>query len=93
MEIANIIAIVAPAAALVFGAVSLRRGQRADDSTSAREMGQLLTEVGYIKSSLDALTRKLDGVEARYTALSERLAKVEAAAASAHKRIDEFEGR
>jgi chromosome segregation ATPase len=70
-----------------------RRNWKQDDTSNGREMGALLTEIGYIKSSIDGLSKKFDVLESRHTEFAERLAKVEASAQSAHKRLDSFEGR
>jgi hypothetical protein len=91
MDITTVIAIVVPSASLVFGFLTMRRGQKLDDGTQGREMGQILTEIGYIKSSLDSINKKLEHSDERFAILGERVSKVEAAAASAHKRIDELD--
>jgi len=50
----------------------------------------LISDIGYIKSSIDRMERSLEKVEDRYHELLNRLVKVEQSNASAHKRIDEM---
>jgi peptidoglycan hydrolase CwlO-like protein len=88
MEITAFLAVLSAIVAVVAAVLNIRRNQKSDDSTSGREIGSLLTEVGYIKSSIDSLNRKLDLHEERYTKLAERIAAVEQGAKSAHHRID-----
>jgi hypothetical protein len=93
MSVFEVCAILSPVFSLAFSYFAFRRGQKTDDGAAAREMGALLTEIGYIKSSIDGLSKKFDVLESRHTEFAERLAKVEASAHSAHKRLDSFEGR
>jgi len=90
MELGTILAIVSPVCAVAFGFVAMRRGQKSDDAASGREMGTLLSEMGYVKGAIDALGRKLDAHEGRYMGLLERVSAVEQSAKSAHHRIDDI---
>jgi hypothetical protein len=92
MDLGDIIAIVAPVVSGVGVFFAVRRGQRQDDSSAAREMGVLLTEIGYVKSSLDGVVRKLDTTEARYVELAKQLSGIEASVKSAHRRLDDMTG-
>jgi chromosome segregation ATPase len=90
MTISEVLAVISPLAAVLFAYVAMRRGQRTDEGKAEREMGSILTELGYLKSQMDGLLRKLENNEDRYAALSERITVVEQSAKSAHKRIDEY---
>lgn len=63
-----------------------------EGDTSGREMGQILTEIGYIKSQNDGLTQKIEKYNEQnnenYVKVCERLAAVEQKSTSAHMRID-----
>jgi hypothetical protein len=92
MDIKDLLLILSPLMSVVSIFIATRRGMRQDDSSSGREMGVLLTEVGAIKSSLAELGKKFDGLENRYAELRERVAIVEQSAKSAHRRLDETGG-
>ncbi|MDR1217237.1 MAG: hypothetical protein LBJ99_01480 [Oscillospiraceae bacterium] len=81
-------AILSPTLMVVFTFLAFRRGQKSDDTTTAREMGTILTEIGYIKSQMDGLNRKLEHYDERYTQFAERLSSVEQSTKSAHHRLD-----
>ena len=88
MTIETIWAILASIATVVFGFLAFRREQRSDDHASAREMAILLTDVSYVKSQLDSLTRRFEQHDDRFTRNSERVASVEQTAKAAHARLD-----
>ena len=50
--------------------------------------GQIMSELGYLKSNTDDIKRRLDKQDERHLDLVTRLTAVEASAAQAHKRID-----
>jgi len=56
----------------------------------SQQDGTVLTEIGYIKSSVDDVKKKLDKQDERYLELSTRLTVVEQSSKSAHKRIDDI---
>jgi septal ring factor EnvC (AmiA/AmiB activator) len=91
MRLVEILAIVSPIAAMVFGLLAFRRGQKNDDGQAAREIGTMLTEIGYIKSQLDTVQRKLESNDTRHSSVLERLSAVEQSDKSAHKRLDSLE--
>lgn len=78
---------------LVIAYAGFRINSRKEDKTEGREMGSVLTELGYIKANTDDI--KLEQKEQRKTNTEfySRLASVEASAKQAHKRIDRLEGR
>jgi predicted nucleic acid-binding Zn-ribbon protein len=91
MTIIEILAVMSPIVSVCVALITVRRNQKTDDSTSAREMGALLTEIGYIKSQLDSVNHKLELADNRHTSLVERLSMVEESAKSAHHRLDTME--
>ena len=90
MEISTLLAIISPICAVIFGIVAMRRGQKSDDAASGREMGTILSEMGYVKAAIDGLGRKFDAHELRYTGLIERVSAVEQSTKAAHRRIDDL---
>jgi len=88
MDITNILAILSPIVAVACGVIAMRRGQKTDDTSSGREMGALISEVAYVKATVDNISRKLDSNDERFTKLAERVSAVEQSAASAHHRLD-----
>jgi hypothetical protein len=89
----EVLAVVSPIAAMLFGYLAFRRGRKSDDGQAAREMGALLTEVGYIKAQLDGINKRMEQDGSRYVELLERVTMVEGSAKQAHKRIDSLERR
>ena len=87
-EVLAILAILSPIAAIMFGVIAMRRGQKTDDTSSGREIGALLSDVGYVKSSVDGIARKLEAHDDRFTAMAERISAVETSTEKAHQRID-----
>lgn len=79
--------------AMVFGYVAILRNRRKDDSENGQQSGIVLTELGYVKSGIDDIKRKQEKQEAQNIEIITRLAKVEASASQAHKRIDGLMGR
>ena len=77
----------------VLGILTFTRSKAHDDRTEGRQDGQMLTELGYIKSGIDDIKteqREQRQINAEH---STRLASVEASAKQAHLRIDRMEGR
>lgn len=75
------------------GIATFSRNKTKDDQAEGRQSGQMLTELGYIKSGIDDI--KTEQREQRHinTETATKLAAVEASAKQAHKRIDRIEGR
>ena len=76
--------------AIAFGWAAWRRNERQDHQSGAREDGQLISDIGYIKSGVDDLKRRLERQEATNLEFASRLSRVESSASQAHKRIDEL---
>lgn len=83
--------------AMAFGYAAFSRNKRHDDTQSGHQGGVILTEIGYIKSSVDDVKRNQEKAEEKsdknHIETMTRLAKVEASAAQAHKRIDSMPGQ
>lgn len=73
--------------------VTLSRNKTKDDKAEGQHSGIITSELGYIKSSIDNVSRKMDKQDERHLEMVERVSKVEASAKQAHLRIDRMEGR
>lgn len=91
--VVGLIGIVTGVAGMLFGFVSMQRNKKADSAGEGKQIGIVLTEIGYIKSGVDRMERKQDDQEKRHLQLSMRLEGVDASAKQAHKRIDGLEKR
>ena len=85
---------------LLFAAVSTflgvlvyRRTAKKDQLEEGANSGIILTQVAHIRGTVEDISRKLDEQNKINIAFAERIAKVEAASAQAHKRLDSLVGR
>ena len=60
-------------------------GRMTAAKTSGQEYGVMLTEIGYIKSGVDDMKKKMEQSDKRYIDLEKRLSKVEEAMKIYHK--------
>lgn len=72
---------------LVFG-----RNKTKDDKAEGASIATIMSDMGYIKSSVDGINKKLEKQADKHVELLERVCDVEALAKQAHKRIDSLEG-
>ena len=86
----SIISVLGTISSILFAYLAFKRNNQAEDKNEGKNQGVLISDVGYIKSSIDRMERSLEKVEDRYHDLFNRLVKVEQSNASAHKRIDEI---
>lgn len=77
----------------VIGILSFSRNKTKDDKSEGRQNGQMLTELGYIKSGIDDIKTEQREQRKINTEHATKLAAVEASAKQAHLRIDRIEGR
>lgn len=73
--------------------VAFSRNKAKDDRSDGRQSGQMLAEMGYIKSGIDDIKTELREQRKINTEHESRISKVEASAKQAHLRIDRIEGR
>lgn len=77
----------------VIGVLTFSRNKTKDDKSEGRQNGQMLTELGYIKSGIDDIKTEQREQRKINTEHATKLAAVEASAKQAHLRIDRMEGR
>lgn len=49
----------------------------------------MISDLGYIKSSIERIEKRLELTDSKFDGISTRLARVEKSTTSAHKRLDE----
>lgn len=77
----------------VIGVLTFSRNKTKDDKSEGRQNGQMLTELGYIKSGIDDIKTEQREQRKINTEHATKLAAVEASAKQAHLRLDRIEGR
>ena len=77
----------------VIGIITFSRNKAKDDRSEGQQSGQMLTELGYIKSGIDDIKTEQREQCKINTETATKLAAVEASAKQAHLRIDRMEGR
>ena len=88
--IAAAVAVLGGVCGILFGWASWRRGEKEGGRSGVKEDGQLMSDIGYIKSGVDDLKRKLERQEETNMEFQSRLSAAEASVKQAHKRIDEL---
>lgn len=92
MEWNIIVGLICTVLGAAVGYATFSRNKTKDDRGDGKETGVILTEIGYIKSSVDTVNQKLDRQDERNMEFMSRLSAVESSAKSAHHRIDRLEG-
>lgn len=88
--IAMIVGLCASASGIVFALLSFRRNERNDNRIAGKNEGTILTDIAHIKSSVDRMELNINNVDARYTGITERLARVEESVENIQKRLEEM---
>lgn len=92
-QIAVVVSVLGGIAGVIFGVTTLFRNKKQDDEEDGRQTGVVLTELGYIKSSVDDIKRKQDKQDEQTIGFLRELTEVKESAKQAHKRIDTLEER
>lgn len=85
----TIISVLGTSSSVLFGYLAFRRNAYSDTKQIGRESGTVISDLGYIKSSIERIEKRLDNSESKFDGVSTRLARVEESVSSAHKRLDE----
>lgn len=85
IEIGLLVSLVSVAFAVFVGVVNIKRNKTLDDKGSATAIATINTKLDFIIKEV----AKISAIEERLQSTNERLAKVESAVKSAHKRLDE----
>lgn len=84
-----IISVLGTVSSITFAYLAFKRNTNSDTKQIGRESGTVISDLGYIKSSIERIEKRLDNSELKFDGISTRLARVEESTASAHKRLDE----
>lgn len=87
-DLIQILAILSPLAALVFGYFSFNHARKANEHKEAEDKTTVLIKLENIGDDVKEIKNEIKDVKTDISGLTERLVKVEAAVSSAHKRID-----
>lgn len=89
MELASaIIGILGVAAAIVFGALAFRRGQKADDQGESQRLTRIESKLDYITATVNEIKGEQRDQREEMGDFNTRLTRVEESTRQAHKRID-----
>lgn len=92
-QIAVVVSVLGGIAGIIFGITTLFRNKKHDNEADGKQAGVILTELGYIKSSVDDIKRKQDRQDEQTMKFLADLTAVQESAKQAHKRIDGIEER
>lgn len=76
-ELKDIISTLAIIMGMVFGIIALFRNKKADDSGDGQKMGQIASDLGYVKSNTDEIKAEQQRQRDANMAFAERLTKAE----------------
>lgn len=88
--ILSIISVLGTISSITFAYLAFKKNNKHDDKNEGKTHGVLISDIGYIKSSIDRMERSLEKVEERSLEHSNRLIELEQGIKSAHKRIDDI---
>ena len=86
--VVGVIGLIGTISSVSFAYLAFRRNRTTDTKKNTKTEGVLISDIGYIKSSIDRMEGKLDKVETNYQDLLSRLVRVEEAQSSLEKRLE-----
>lgn len=84
----TVVSILGTISTILFAYIAFKRNDKSDVRNNAKSEGALLSDIGYIKSSIDRMESKLDKQESNYQSLLTRVIKVEENYNSINKILD-----
>lgn len=90
MTTTEIAALVVAALSMIIAAAGWLRNTKGDSASDAEWRGQISAKLDNIMANVTGLSRDIERLDGRVNVLSERMAKVEASAESAHTRLDQL---
>lgn len=79
--------------AVIISYLAFSRSKAKDNKSEGQQIGVITSELGYIKGGIDDIKSEQREQRKTNNEFIERLAKVEASAKQAHRRLDMIEGR
>ena len=73
----TILSILGTVSSFVFAYLAFRKSDRGDHKEAGKNEGVLISDVGYIKSSIDRIEKSIDKLEEGHASTKERLTKLE----------------
>ena len=89
----TLISIIGGIAGIVFGVITYARNRRQDNTSEGQRNGEIMSELGYIKSGVDDVKRKQEKSDEAIMGFLKDLTAVQESTKQAHKRIDGLEER
>lgn len=93
MDPVTLISIVAAIAGVAFGITTLARNRKLDSTAAGQRSGEIMSELGYIKSGVDDVKRKQEKSDETIMGFLRDLTAVQESTKQAHRRIDGLEER
>ncbi len=90
MEMNAFIGIICGITGALVTTLTLRRNINKDIAMSGKNEGIILTEIGYVKSGIDAIQHTQTQMTIQHIELASRITAVEASSKRANERIDEL---
>jgi hypothetical protein len=90
MDVASIVAIFVPCAALVFTVLTFSKNTRKETEATAAGRATMTADISYIRASVDEIKVDNRVIQKDVSDMKAKLVEVEASTKSAHKRIDDF---
>ena len=78
---------------VVLSIITFVAGRQTAAKNQGLQDGQILTELGYLKSNTDEIKKRLDEEDHRHIETIQKLAELDSSLKSAHKRLDGLEKR
>ncbi len=73
----SIISVIGTISSILFAYLAFRRNEKVDNKKDGKNEGVLISDVGYIKSSIDRIEKTLDKLQEKYDDLHSRVLIVE----------------
>lgn len=89
----TLISIIGGIAGIVFGVITYARNRRQDNTSEGQRNGEIMSELGYIKSGVDDVKRKQERSDETIMGFMRDITAVQESAKQAHKRLDILEER
>lgn len=90
VDIVLVIGIVCSSGGFLISYFVYGRNKAKDDKADGASVATITSDMGYVKSGIEGINKKLEVQDERHLGVVERLCTVETSAKSAHKRLDDI---